>query len=769
MTVKLNVQANVTGQQQLAKLNNGLRVLGTQASVAKKRLQGLEIAAARSKATFAALGTTLKVGVGVGLAAVTVGIGKFVKDTFAAGKLTESLQVRFKLLFNSAKEGAEAFKVMNKFAARVPFSLEAIAAGSGNLAVISKDADELNKILEVTGNVAAATGLDFAQTATQIQRSFAGGIASADIFRERGVRAMLGFEAGAKVSIEETRKRFFEVFANGGQYSKATKEFENTLEAQVSFVGDAYFRIRQAAAKPLFAGVKAQLIELVGNFKKNDKELKVLAKQIGQGLADGFKKLGQFIKFVVNNFDLLTKVVKGFIGVKVGTFIAGVASQLIIMANAAKIAGGAWTALNIAIRANPIGLAVTAIQIAVTAIFIFNKEIMNLVNGALKMLSKGLKLVQIGFLEFTNLFGKSDLDIAAIEVLKAEIRGLSNSWDDATKAKFEYLEDTGSRWNDQTNKVLKLTQQIQAQNAAYAENRRQQVRNAKDRIANSNAKELAEANKDRFRRTSGLETLQEQQGRGEKAKDTSEEDRIKKLADAQNKAWAENRGRIVIDAMEKNAANQKAIEDIKIQREKLAEVGIEAKGIANTISTTWIDGLRQGNSLLEITKNSFKNVLNSIAETLLKKSIEYGVELLFQTLLGNKISKEKEITKEKNKQLAATAAMAALNMLTGGTAGAVSNGVKFFGMNKGGVVPGGAPYTDRIPTMLTPGELVVPRDKANSGSMGGTNITNINISGNVDQRSIDQIKAVITSSSSEVGGANRSYQSNTQGVRGRNK
>ena len=34
--------------------------------------------------------------------------------------------------------------------------------------------------------------------ATQIQRSFAGGIASADIFRERGVRALLGFEAGAK-------------------------------------------------------------------------------------------------------------------------------------------------------------------------------------------------------------------------------------------------------------------------------------------------------------------------------------------------------------------------------------------------------------------------------------------------------------------------------------------------------------------------------------------------------------------------------------------
>ena len=127
---------------------------------------------------------------------------------------------------------------------------------------------------------------------------------------------MLGFEAGAKVSIEETRKRFFEVFANGGHYSKATKDFENTLEAQVSFVEDAYFKFRQAAAKPLFAGLKKQVIELVGDFKKNDTQLKALAKRIGEALAKGFKKLGNFIKFVVDNFDKLIKAIKVFIALK---------------------------------------------------------------------------------------------------------------------------------------------------------------------------------------------------------------------------------------------------------------------------------------------------------------------------------------------------------------------------------------------------------------------------------------------------------------------
>ena len=136
MTVKLIVQAEVKGASQVNKLNAGLRSLGTQSLIAKRKLAALTAGAARSRATFAALGTTLKVGVGVGLAAVTFGIGKFVRDTFAAGKLTESLQVRFKLLFNSVEEGGRAFETMSKFAAKVPFSLEAISQGAGNLAVI---------------------------------------------------------------------------------------------------------------------------------------------------------------------------------------------------------------------------------------------------------------------------------------------------------------------------------------------------------------------------------------------------------------------------------------------------------------------------------------------------------------------------------------------------------------------------------------------------------------------------------------------------------
>ena len=750
MAVKLNIQTSVTGQGQLTKLNSGLSKLGTQALIAKKRLASLERGAARSRATFAALGTTLKVGVGVGLAAVTFGIGKFVKDTFAAGKLTESLQVRFKLLFGTVQEGSKAFSVMNKFASKVPFSLEAIAAGSGNLAVISKDASELNKILEVTGNVAAATGLDFRQTAEQIQRSFAGGIASADVFRERGVRAMLGFEVGAKVSIEETKKRFFEVFANGGAFSNATKDFESTLEAQVSFVQDAYFRFRQAAAVPLFAGVKKQLVELVGDFKENDAKLKALAVRVGKSLSNGFKNLGKFIKAVVENFDNLVKAIEIFLALKVLGFIKGIIAQMILLKGSTLGATGAFHALSLAIRANPLGAVITVLQGLVIGFIIFEDKIKDIVSGALKHFNENLKHIQINYLKFKNMLsiGDEDVNIAAIQILEAEIRGLANVWDEATEAKFSYLNGDSNRFADHTKAIEKSRK---SQNLAYAENRRQQVQDVKDRFKARQDLEMQESMKTKFRlrkKHYGIDSS------------TPEEDRIKKVADAQNRAWAENRGRTVMDAMEKNAANQKALDAIKQQREQLALIGIDSKSIATTIGDTWVNGIRAGNSLLQITKDSFKNILATIAETMLRKSIEYGVELLFQTLLGKKIDKEKQITSEKRKQLFLTLATSA--------AGGGGGGGSFFGMNKGGIVPGGAPYTDRVPTMLTPGEVVIPRNKVNN-SMRSSNITNINISGNVDQRAIDQIKGVIGQSTAEVGGANRTFQRNSQGVRGRGR
>ena len=70
-----------------------------------------------------------------------------------------------------------------------------------------------SKMLEITGRVASVTGLDFQNNSrTNTKVIFSRCSFSADIFRERGVRDLLGFKAGATVTAEETAEAFERVF-----------------------------------------------------------------------------------------------------------------------------------------------------------------------------------------------------------------------------------------------------------------------------------------------------------------------------------------------------------------------------------------------------------------------------------------------------------------------------------------------------------------------------------------------------------------------------
>jgi hypothetical protein len=191
-------------------------------------------------------------------ALVGLGAGVAVRSIVNVGKQVENLGLRFKFLFGTAEEGKKAFDGLVNFASRVPFTLEQIQAGAGNLAVVTKNAEELSEILEITGNVASVTGLDFQQTAEQIQRAFSGGIASADVFRERGVSALLGFKAGATVSVDETQKKFREVFGKGGKFGTATNEFATTLEGTLSMLQDKLFKFQKAIADGFFQQLKIE-------------------------------------------------------------------------------------------------------------------------------------------------------------------------------------------------------------------------------------------------------------------------------------------------------------------------------------------------------------------------------------------------------------------------------------------------------------------------------------------------------------------------------
>jgi hypothetical protein len=238
-------------------------------------------------------------------ALIGLGAGLAIKSFVDVGKQVESLRIRLKFLFGSVEEGAKAFDVMSKFASRVPFSLEQIQAGSGSLAVVSKDADELAKMLEITANVASLTGLDFRTASEQIQRSFSAGIASADLFRERGVRDLLGFKAGATVTAEETAEAFEKTFGKGGRLAGATKDLANTLEGTLSMIGDKYFGFQKTVAESFFVGLKQEFGALDKALQENEDVIQKVAKSVGKGLSDAVIIAGKAISFLHDNFETI--------------------------------------------------------------------------------------------------------------------------------------------------------------------------------------------------------------------------------------------------------------------------------------------------------------------------------------------------------------------------------------------------------------------------------------------------------------------------------
>ena len=255
---------------------------------------------------------------------IGLGAGLAIRSLVNTGKQIEGLQVRLKFLFGSAKEGAKAFDEMAKFASKVPFSLEEIQAGSGVLAVVSDNAKELAHLMKITGNVAAVTGLDFKTTAEQIQRSMSAGISAADLFRDRGVKSMLGFKAGAVVSIEETVAAFDRVFGEGGQFDGATNALAKTLEGTLSMIGDKVFNFKRVLLDAgFFEQLKSEFGSLNKSLEENSATMDKIAITIGtvlgmavEKLADGFRLIGKFSSEIGTALKVLVSLKIGFMFIR---------------------------------------------------------------------------------------------------------------------------------------------------------------------------------------------------------------------------------------------------------------------------------------------------------------------------------------------------------------------------------------------------------------------------------------------------------------------
>jgi len=194
----------------------------------------------------------------------------------------------------------------------------------------------------------------------------------------------------------------------------------------------------------------------------------------------------------------------------------------------------------------------------------------------------------------------------------------------------------------------------------------------------------------------------------------------------------------------------------------------EWAGVGTSLTQPIKDAFLNGGSIADGIKMGLHNMFKNVAGKFLDRAfapMENAIDGLFQNI-GNAVTNSVSST--------------------GGAGGGMGGIMDFIGglFNEGGMVPqylatggvataNGPKGSDTVPAWLTPGEVVLNAGQQknvanamNNKGGGSTYVTNnINVSGNVDQRSIDQIRNVIASSPNEVNNASNTGKRNSSGIR----
>lgn len=179
-------------------------------------------------------------------AAGSAGLGLLARSFTQAASTAEQYRVRLNVMLGSQKEGSRLFQEMADYAGRVPFEYEKIMGAATSLSGVMKGGvNEIKQWMPLIGDLAAATGMSIEETTSQVIRMYSAGAQSADMFRERGVLSMLGFQAGVSYSAEETRKKMFEAWNKAdSQFKGATEGLAGTWSGLMSMFSDAWFSFR---------------------------------------------------------------------------------------------------------------------------------------------------------------------------------------------------------------------------------------------------------------------------------------------------------------------------------------------------------------------------------------------------------------------------------------------------------------------------------------------------------------------------------------------
>ena len=205
----------------------------------------------------------------------------------------ENLKFQLAALTGSTTEAAKAMDILVDFAGGVPFQLSEIQAAAPSLLAVAKNTEELNQLLAITGDIAAASGIDFATTALQLQRTFSAGIGAADLFRDRAVKSMLGFQEGVQYSAEQSRDLIINGFRDGTiAIAGSSAKMATTFDGVISMISDKFMKFQIAVMDSApFDNLKAAATLVEQALESNFGSIEDAGRKIGVSIVDATKAI----------------------------------------------------------------------------------------------------------------------------------------------------------------------------------------------------------------------------------------------------------------------------------------------------------------------------------------------------------------------------------------------------------------------------------------------------------------------------------------------
>ena len=219
------------------------------------------------------------------------------RSLIKTGEMFQNIQTKILNLTKDQGTANELFQNTSQYATEVAFSFEDLFKATSKLAPILKNSpEEVDRFLRITGDLAAHMQISTEEASTQMIKMLSAGAGAADRFREDGILAMLGFEAGVSYTADQTKKKLIEAFEDPAFTLAGTaKSMAQNYTGVLSMIGDKYTQLMQSfntggGQGGFFTAVESLVSGYNAYLDANISSAKEMFAELGQAVGDSLIK-----------------------------------------------------------------------------------------------------------------------------------------------------------------------------------------------------------------------------------------------------------------------------------------------------------------------------------------------------------------------------------------------------------------------------------------------------------------------------------------------